>query len=569
MSVHALLRKHPCLRYKVVARAAKALLSTVLIGVLTGSSVPHVTAASAPIKVLSYNIHHGEGTDGRFDLPGIAALIRAAGADIVGLQEVDQKTTRSMMIDQGAELARLLGYHMAYATHFPYKGGNYGVALLSRYPIVSHKAYPLPTAPGVEAKSMLQATVDVNGSLIDVFVVHLEVSNTTIRQAQAEAAAAIAARSPHPALLMGDFNALPESLVMVPFRYIMLDTYVSARFLSPASLMEKDDPMQRTYSGGGATWPANAPKNRADLIWASPHWRPVQGIPLRTIASVRSDHTAVLATLELAPAEQTAPGQSASSQQATSQTAPGQTATQYASMPPATPVVAENLSGNPLTWKKATSGAVFLPPSSRAWLERTGVNVAEFGSVIADWLQQAGLSAKVVDNAADIPPGGLVVLPGGRYIAAEDAAALKAHLAAGGALIAWGDAAMETPAGAAQPLAATFGISYIGWSAGFPTRGQLVVESSVATRTGLPVATKFWRMEGPVVKVLPGAQALGNWKDTRGEKSSHPLDADAALVQNGRAVYIGFDPLQLSDRDNPDIKALFSGIVGYLAAEKQ
>ena len=45
--------------------------------------------------MLSYNIHHGEGTDGKLDLARIAAVIKAAKPDLVVLQEVDRNTTRT------------------------------------------------------------------------------------------------------------------------------------------------------------------------------------------------------------------------------------------------------------------------------------------------------------------------------------------------------------------------------------------------------------------------------------------------------------------------------------------
>ncbi len=44
---------------------------------------------------MTYNIHHGEGTDGKLDLERIAALIKQEQADIVALQEVDRSATRT------------------------------------------------------------------------------------------------------------------------------------------------------------------------------------------------------------------------------------------------------------------------------------------------------------------------------------------------------------------------------------------------------------------------------------------------------------------------------------------
>jgi endonuclease/exonuclease/phosphatase family metal-dependent hydrolase len=523
---------------KTVTAALCAVLCLLLAVLACGLS-----DAAAPLKVMTFNIHHGEGTDNRFDLPGIAAIIRESGADIVGLQEVDQRTTRSGRVDQLNVIAEHLGFYYAFGPHFPYMGGNYGLGVLSRYPIVTYRVYPLPTAPGVEAKSLLQATVDINGTLIDVFVIHFEVRNEAVRQAQADEASAIAARSQLPAVFMGDFNALPNSSFLHPLRYWMLDTYVSARFLAQAALMEKDPPEESMYAAGGATWPAEAPVNRADMIWATAHWKPAQGHPVRTMASERSDHMAVVATLELLPE----------------------------------PLPAAQL---PTTWAAATQGVVLIPPAAATWLNSQGSDAAQVSAVLQTWMKEAGLTSSVATSAKDIPSGSLVVLPGGRYLSKHDAAALHAHVETGGALLVWGDAAMEASAlPDCQAKDATeyeygllnslLGIEYVGWSIGYPTRARLHVPQELATTLGLPATTRFWKMAGPVVRVLPGAEVLGAWYNLRGDQPAHPETVNAGLVQNGRTIYLGFDALNLSDADNPDAKNLVIRILRYLAAAKE
>ena len=60
--------------------------------------------ASEPtqVRVLTYNIHHGEGTDRKIDLARIAAVIKRVKPDVVALQEVDKATSRSHGVDQAA-----------------------------------------------------------------------------------------------------------------------------------------------------------------------------------------------------------------------------------------------------------------------------------------------------------------------------------------------------------------------------------------------------------------------------------------------------------------------------------
>lgn len=44
---------------------------------------------SVPLRIATYNIHAGAGSDGVFDLDRQAAALRALDADVIGLQEVD------------------------------------------------------------------------------------------------------------------------------------------------------------------------------------------------------------------------------------------------------------------------------------------------------------------------------------------------------------------------------------------------------------------------------------------------------------------------------------------------
>ena len=84
-------------------------LALLLVAALFGTgcqSAPN-PPESKTFRVMTYNIHHGEGLDGKVDLLRIAQLIQAEGADIVALQEVDKGVERTQRRDLPAELAAL------------------------------------------------------------------------------------------------------------------------------------------------------------------------------------------------------------------------------------------------------------------------------------------------------------------------------------------------------------------------------------------------------------------------------------------------------------------------------
>lgn len=85
---------------------------------------------SGELRVLAYNIHHGEGMDDAVDLPRIADVIRSEKPDFVALQEVDKGVNRSGKVNQAMVLGELLGMYHNFAKFMDYDGGEYGLARL-------------------------------------------------------------------------------------------------------------------------------------------------------------------------------------------------------------------------------------------------------------------------------------------------------------------------------------------------------------------------------------------------------------------------------------------------------
>ncbi len=91
-----------------------------------------LSTQAGSLRVLTYNIHHGAGTDGVLDLSRIASIISAANPDIVSLQECDNGVPRTNNVDEVARLAQLTGMQSYFAKARPLDGGSYGDGVLLR-----------------------------------------------------------------------------------------------------------------------------------------------------------------------------------------------------------------------------------------------------------------------------------------------------------------------------------------------------------------------------------------------------------------------------------------------------
>lgn len=168
--------------------------------------------ARPQLRVMSYNIKHGVGNDGVLDLERAAQVIEAARPDVVTLQEIDDRCARSGNVDQAKWLGERLDMHSAFGAFMEYDGGRYGMAILSRLPIVSHENIVLP--PGAEPRSSLATRVRLSdGEEVVIVGVHFYESEAE-RAAQARALLRALEHESAPVVLSGDFNSRPDSSVM-------------------------------------------------------------------------------------------------------------------------------------------------------------------------------------------------------------------------------------------------------------------------------------------------------------------------------------------------------------------
>ncbi len=256
----------------------------VLVAVLAGTA-----SAAAPLKVSSYDINFGVGVDGRLDLDRTAAAITATGADVIGLQAVDKHwSARSGNLDEPAELARRLNMHVVYGANLdnpPTVEGQprrqYGVAILSRYPIVSSTHTLLPRPTNGEQRGLLEAVIDANGSRVRVATTHLH-TTAVERQAQATAIVEKLAGSAEPVVLTGVLNAASTAPELAPILTAYRDTW------------------KIKGVGDGFTAPAAAPTGRTVYVLVS------KGVGvLSAVLGDRTASTYIPVTTELDPSGET------------------------------------------------------------------------------------------------------------------------------------------------------------------------------------------------------------------------------------------------------------------------
>lgn len=231
------------------------------------------------VRVLAYNIHHANppSIPDSIDLPAIARVIRESNADLVALQEVDVHTQRSGKgLHQAAVLAELTGMYYYFAKSIPYQGGEYGNAILSRFPIESSEKIPLFSADGTEPRALLSVQVSLPGGKRILFAsTHLDFSSASNTARQAADITRHFEKATLPIIVAGDFNAPPGS----------------------EAITELDNYFKRTCEENcPPTIPVVNPKRTIDFIF----YRPASSFAVNEhqvlSETYASDHLPVLAT---------------------------------------------------------------------------------------------------------------------------------------------------------------------------------------------------------------------------------------------------------------------------------
>ncbi|MBA3723810.1 MAG: endonuclease/exonuclease/phosphatase family protein [Candidatus Levybacteria bacterium] len=231
------------------------------------------------IKTLSWNIWFG-----RY-YHDIITHLKNADADIIALQEVIQNLDGSDNV--AGNIAKELGYHWKYAQtqqmEYEDKIVSWGNAILSRHHILDTKVHALST--GDSRRTALQATIQIDETHLNVFSTHLMHTHQKPSELQEQQAEALVKRIPkEKSIVMGDFNALPQSNAVKYMTGVLQQTDTQL------------DPTWCVYIDGCEECKLDQLIHRLDYVFTTGDFKVHS---FQTDYSKGSDHLPIAATLEI------------------------------------------------------------------------------------------------------------------------------------------------------------------------------------------------------------------------------------------------------------------------------
>ena len=216
------------------------------------------------VRVATYNVRRCEGVDGRVDPARTAAVLNATGADVLALQELDQRVPRSGLADQPRLLEENLGKPVLFHPTIDLGGGRYGIALAA-------EGLEEPGSRVLPGRSEPRAALWATKSGVTFVCTHLSLEDGD-RALQTAALADLCGDLPAPVVLLGDLNQTRRGLGP----------------LLRAGL--------RPGPGRHLTHSSKWPRHQIDWVLGGPGARVVRSW---TLASRASDHRPLVAEVEV------------------------------------------------------------------------------------------------------------------------------------------------------------------------------------------------------------------------------------------------------------------------------
>jgi endonuclease/exonuclease/phosphatase family metal-dependent hydrolase len=233
------------------------------------------------VRVMSWNIHGAYGRNPRFDLERVIALIRAHRPDVIALQEIDSRRPRAAGVDEPFRLLQgALGIHGVEAKTITTADGEYGQALISRWPIHDAEVHDISYQER-EPRRAIACEIAAPGGRLRVIATHLGLSLGE-RRGQARELLRMIGGAAGTIVVLGDFNDW--------FWVGSVRRVLAARL--PARTRHR-------------TFPSRCPIFRFDRIYCSP--RTALGHTWTDgAAAALSDHLPVIAEIVVSPRNEAA-----------------------------------------------------------------------------------------------------------------------------------------------------------------------------------------------------------------------------------------------------------------------
>ena len=242
------------------------------------------------LRIMTYNVHSCIGTDGRLSPARIARVIAQYDPDVVALQELDVGRPQTGEIDQAHAIAQDLEMEFHFHPALAVEEELYGDAVLSRLPMRLVRASALPrlaNRPYLEPRGALWVAINVDDS--DVQLVNTHLSLSPKERSQQVSALLGSEWLSHadcrtPAILCGDFNALPRSR---GYRKLC------GRLQDAQRVLKNHRPKR--------TWFPRMPLGRIDHVFVSPDVEVTDvQVPRTHLTRVASDHLPLIVDVKLA-----------------------------------------------------------------------------------------------------------------------------------------------------------------------------------------------------------------------------------------------------------------------------
>jgi endonuclease/exonuclease/phosphatase family metal-dependent hydrolase len=228
------------------------------------------------IRILTYNIHGGKGIDGVKDYLRIGLFLKHHNIDIALIQEMDTRIPSRKSVSDIEEIKTDHFNYFLGAPTLTTEHGWYGNALLSKFPIYSHKIIDI-SWPSREPRNILEAFLETPKGLLHVVNTHkgLKIAERNLQMKK-----------------LNDFLT-PESNIPLVVGGDINEWQNYSR-----SLKTLNSTLHALSSG--PTFPTTAPILRLDRLWCRPATLIENAQVLKTPESKKySDHYPLFAEIKM------------------------------------------------------------------------------------------------------------------------------------------------------------------------------------------------------------------------------------------------------------------------------